>query len=339
MSEPLLLMLDEPAAGLTGDERQALTEVLARIGRLGVALLVIEHDIAFVARVCRRVIVLAAGQVIADGTIEQVRANPAVVDAYLGTGSETPAPPARAVGVSLLEVEAVQVHRAGRVAVADVSITVGEREAVAIVGPNGAGKSTLLRAISGLSPASAGRIACQGRDITRLAPLAILRHGIVQVPEGRQLFPTLTVQQNIWLGGFLHGRRRREENVCRMFERFPRLAERRHQLAGSLSGGEQQVLAIARALASEPRMLLLDEPSVGLSPKMIGAVGDVVRQVQESGIAVLIVEQNITLACALAGRAYVLVTGRIAAHGPAAELLIPERLSARYLGGVEGVTA
>jgi branched-chain amino acid transport system ATP-binding protein len=232
----------------------------------------------------------------------------------------------------MLQLEAVQVLRKGRVAVADVSLTVAEQEAVAIVGPNGAGKSTLLRAISGLNPPSAGRLAYQGHDLMRLSPRAILQHGVVQVPEGRQLFPELTVQQNIWLGGFLKDRKRREDNVARMFTLFPRLAERRDQLAGSLSGGEQQILAIARALASEPRILLLDEPSVGLSPKMIGAVREVVRSIQQSGIAILLVEQNITLARDLVSRAYVVVTGRVVAEGPAADTLTAERLSACYLG-------
>jgi branched-chain amino acid transport system ATP-binding protein len=151
----------------------------------------------------------------------------------------------------MLRIDALQVLRKGRVAVAEASVTVGAHEAVAIVGPNGAGKSTLLRAISGLSPASSGHIAWNGQDITRLTPRAILQQGVVQVPEGRQLFPELTVQQNIWLGGFLHKPKQREANVARMFALFPRLAERRAQLAGSLSGGEQQILAMARALASD----------------------------------------------------------------------------------------
>lgn len=232
----------------------------------------------------------------------------------------------------MLQLESVQVLRKGRVAVADISLTVGEREAVAIVGPNGAGKSTLLRAISGLNPPSGGRLAYQGQNLARLSPRAILQRGVVQVPEGRQLFPDLTVQQNVWLGGFQHNRRRRENNVGKMFALFPRLAERRNQLAGSLSGGEQQILAIARALASEPRILLLDEPSVGLSPKMIGTVWEVVQSIQQTGIAILLVEQNIALARDLASRAYVLVTGRVAAEGPAVDILTADRLAACYLG-------
>jgi branched-chain amino acid transport system ATP-binding protein len=239
----------------------------------------------------------------------------------------------------MLRVESVAVLRAGRIAVADASITVAPNEAVAIVGPNGAGKSTLLRAISGLSPASSGRIIYAAADITRASPQAILRHGVVQVPEGRQLFPELTVEQNIWLGGFLQDRRHREANVARMFDLFPRLAERRSQLAGSLSGGEQQILAIARALASEPRLLLLDEPSVGLSPKMIAAVGEVVRSILADGIAVLLVEQNIAMARALASRAYVLVTGRIAAEGSAAGLLTSQRLGDIFLGAAQETCA
>jgi branched-chain amino acid transport system ATP-binding protein len=233
----------------------------------------------------------------------------------------------------MLRTEQLQVLRAGRIAVADASIEVGPDEAVAIVGPNGAGKSTLLRAISGLERVAAGHIAYAGVPLAGRSPRAILREGIVQVPEGRQLFPELTVQENVWLGGFLLPKARRQANVERMFGLFPRLAERRRQLAGSLSGGEQQILAIARAMASEPRLLMLDEPSIGLSPRMIGTVRDVVGAIRASGIAVLLVEQNIALARAVASRAYVLVTGRIVAAGPAAELLTADRLAHAFLGG------
>lgn len=234
----------------------------------------------------------------------------------------------------MLQVEKLKVFRKDRLVLPEVSLRVGDAEAVALVGPNGAGKSTLLRTLSGLNPTAAGKTDFRGETISGMGPRAIVERGLIQIPEGRQLFAELTVRENLYLGGFMLPTLERERAIEQSFERFPKLAERRNQLAGSLSGGEQQILAIARGLISRPAMLLLDEPSIGLSPHMIETVAGIIRSVHESGIAMLMVDQNIALARALTTRAYLLVTGRIVMEGATRDVLTEQQLSRSYLGGL-----
>ncbi|ABE36147.1 ABC transporter family protein [Paraburkholderia xenovorans LB400] len=215
-----------------------------------------------------------------------------------------------------------------------VSLEVACGEVIALIGANGAGKSTMLRAISGLLPLSAGAIHWNGNSIGGLAADRIVASGIAHCPEERHVWPAMTVLENLSLGAYLC---RSREVVARRtelaFERFPRLRERSSQLAGTLSGGEQQMLAIARALMSEPRLLLLDEPSLGLSPKVAHEILDVIRAINEHGVTVLLVEQNVHNALSVAKRAYVFETGQIAATRTAEELLGDNELLAAYLGG------
>jgi branched-chain amino acid transport system ATP-binding protein len=217
----------------------------------------------------------------------------------------------------------------------DVSLRVDEGEIVALLGANGAGKTTTLRAVSGLHRASAGRITFADRDITAVRAHRVVAMGLGHVPEGRRIFPNLTVAENLALGGYTARAdralvRRRMEAA---FAMFPRLAERRAQLGGTLSGGEQQMLAIGRALMTEPRLLALDEPSMGLAPTLVRAIFAALAEIRRRGTAVLLVEQNARQALRLAARAYVLETGRVVLEGPAASLAADPRVQATYLGG------
>jgi ABC-type branched-subunit amino acid transport system ATPase component len=215
-----------------------------------------------------------------------------------------------------------------------VSLEVYAGETVALIGSNGAGKSTTLRAISGLLKARAGAIVWQGLPIHNLSPDRIVAAGVAHCPEERHVWPHMTVEENIRLGAYLC--RSREEirrRVAVAFDRFPRLRERSGQLAGTLSGGEQQMLAIARALMSEPTLLMLDEPSLGLSPKMATEVFEIVREINALGVTVLLVEQNIHNALAIAGRAYVIETGRVTASRSSSDLRGDPELVRAYLGG------
>ncbi|HUA78032.1 MAG TPA: ABC transporter ATP-binding protein [Acetobacteraceae bacterium] len=216
-----------------------------------------------------------------------------------------------------------------------VSLEVAEGEIVALLGANGAGKTTALRTISGLVRGRQGRILLSGADITRLRAHQVVARGLGHVPEGRRIFGPLSVEENLRLGGYLLRRDAAEveRRIAASYTLFPRLAERRGQLAGTLSGGEQQMLAIARALMLEPRLLVLDEPSMGLAPKLVRAIFAIIQRIRTQGTSVLLVEQNARQALRIADRAYVLESGRIALSGPAAALAADPRVRAAYLGG------
>jgi branched-chain amino acid transport system ATP-binding protein len=213
-----------------------------------------------------------------------------------------------------------------------VSLDVAAGEIVTLVGANGAGKSTLLRAISGVQPVSAGRIRFEARRLDGIAAHARVALGIAQVPEGRQVFAPLSVEDNLRLGGWTRRGERLDAELAWVYELFPALASRRRVSAGTLSGGEQQMLAIGRALMAKPRLLLLDEPSMGLAPMLVDQILDVVRSLKQGGLTVLLVEQNARAALAIADRGYVVETGRIATSGSAGELLADDRVRAAYLG-------
>ena len=215
----------------------------------------------------------------------------------------------------------------------DVSLRVDAGEAVAVVGPNGAGKTTLLRVISGLIPTRAGVLALDGTSLTGMAAHQIVAHGIAHVPEGRRLFPALTVADNLKMGAFLPGARAHHaESLERVYTLFPVLAERRTQRAGSMSGGEQQMLAIGRALMSRPKLILLDEPSMGLAPVMVLRLFDLIRRIREEGYTILVVEQNVRQVLKLVDRAYLLEVGRIRMEGRAAELAEQDFVRKAYMG-------
>jgi branched-chain amino acid transport system ATP-binding protein len=223
--------------------------------------------------------------------------------------------------------------RHGRVpAVHDVSLEVPAGRVVAIVGANGAGKSTTLRAIAGLDRAARGEILLDGRPIHGLPAHRRVALGLSLVPEGRHLFPRLSVSRNLELGAYTRDRREVAESAARAYATFPFLAERRDQLAGTLSGGEQQLLAIARGLMSRPRLLMLDEPSWGIAPKLVARIFETIAEVNRSGVAILLVEQNVPRALSLAHHAYVLQTGRVVLEGPGQALLGSEVVRRAYLG-------
>ncbi|MBV9563583.1 MAG: ABC transporter ATP-binding protein [Bradyrhizobium sp.] len=218
-------------------------------------------------------------------------------------------------------------------AISNVSIEVGEGEAVGLLGANGAGKSTTLRAISGLVRLTSGSVTFAGSDLAKLPPYKIPELGIAHVPEGRQVFPEMTVQENLEIGAFVpKAKADRAQTMELVYQIFPRLAERRRQLAGTMSGGEQQMLAVGRGLMLKPRLLMLDEPSLGLAPVMTDVTFEKIAEIHRMGTAILLVEQNVSRALSLVQRAYVLESGRVIMHGTSAELAGNREVQAAYLG-------
>lgn len=235
--------------------------------------------------------------------------------------------------MALLELNGIDVFYGRVQAVRGASIQVDKGEVVALIGSNGAGKTTTLRTISGLTHPVRGTIKFDGRDITREEPQNIVHLGICQSPEGRRLFPRMTVLDNLRMGAYSQGRGARiRERMSRVYELFPRLKERAHQIAGTLSGGEQQMCAMGRALMSEPKLLMLDEPSLGLSPILVETIFNIVKEINAQGTPVLLVEQNATKALEIAHRGYVLETGVIVQSGTGKELLASEDVQKAYLG-------
>ncbi|MGC7102047.1 ABC transporter ATP-binding protein [Amycolatopsis lurida] len=235
--------------------------------------------------------------------------------------------------MTLLELSGVSVHYGRIKAVSELTLTVAEGEIVTLIGANGAGKSTTMRAISGIRPLSAGSISFAGEDITKLrADLRVVR-GISQAPEGRGIFPGMTVMENLDMGAYARkDRKKLQPDLDRVFELFPRLAERRTQAGGTMSGGEQQMLAIGRALMAKPKLLLLDEPSMGLAPQFIQQIFRIITEINKQGTTVLLVEQNAQQALSRAHRAYVLETGQITKTGTGQELLADPSVKEAYLG-------
>jgi branched-chain amino acid transport system ATP-binding protein len=213
-----------------------------------------------------------------------------------------------------------------------VDLEVRAGEIVALLGSNGAGKTTLNNLVCGIHPAWAGSVHFDGHDLTRAHYRTVVQAGLIQVPEGRKIFPNLSVAENLELGSFARARERRAEHLARVFDIFPRLAERRRQIAGTMSGGEQQMLAIGRGLMAEPRMLILDEPSLGLSPLLVDELFELIERLHRDGLSVLLVEQNVAQSLAVADRAYVLENGALRFHGRPDELLASDELKRAYLG-------
>ena len=233
----------------------------------------------------------------------------------------------------LLKVENINVYYGAIHAIKDVSFHVDSGEVVTLIGANGAGKSTTLQTISGLLRSRSGGIEFNGESIGRLPPHRIVERGLAQVPEGRRIFLQMSVQENLEMGAFTRRGGVSEEELERVFEQFPRLKERRRQIAGTLSGGEQQMLAIGRALMSRPQLLMLDEPSMGLAPILVEQIFEIIGKLHRSGTTILLVEQNAQMALSVADRAYVMETGRIGLSGTGRELAESDLVKKAYLGG------
>lgn len=235
--------------------------------------------------------------------------------------------------MALLEINNLEVHYGVIHALKGISFEVNEGEIIALIGANGAGKTTILHTISGILQASSGNIIYDGKDITKVQAHKIVNLGISQVPEGRRVFAQLSVLENLKLGAFIRKDKDGiEEDLRNIYERFPRLEERKNQLAGTLSGGEQQMLAMGRALMSRPRIILMDEPSMGLSPIYVSEIFDIIKSINKDGTTVLLVEQNAKKALSIADRAYVLETGKIALSGDAKNLMNDDTVKKAYLG-------
>jgi branched-chain amino acid transport system ATP-binding protein len=234
----------------------------------------------------------------------------------------------------LLEVKDLNVYYGAIHALKGISFYLDKGEIVALIGANGAGKSTTLSTISGILRPRVGFVFLDGEDITQTASEVIVQKGLIQVPEGRKIFATLTVQENLEMGAFTRANKEEiRKSMENAFERFPRLAERRKQLGGTLSGGEQQMLAIARGLMAHPRAMLLDEPSMGLSPLLVEQIFTIIRDINDQGTSILLVEQNAQMALSIADRAYVLETGLVVLEGTGQELLQNDMVAEAYLGG------
>ena len=345
---PAVLLLDEPAAGLSQEEIAGLAELIARIREAGTSVLLVGHHMDLVMSVSDAITVLNHGRVIAVGAPAVVQRDPAVVEAYLGerqgTGGRArpvaSASPAsgreghRDSGTVLLDVRELGAAYGRMEVLHGVSFDVRLGEITVILGANGSGKSTTLKTLAGIVRASRGSISFEGRElVNRQAPWTA-RHGIALVPEGRLIFQDQTVLDNLRLGAYARRDGSVAEDIERQLDRFPILRDRQRQPAGTLSGGEQQMLAIARSLMARPRLLLLDEPSLGLAPRLVAEVFAALARLREEGLTLLVVEQMAEAALEIADRGYVLERGRIVLSGRAHDLLTDARVARAYLGQV-----
>ena len=342
---PSLLLLDEPASGISQKETEALGPLLRRIKeQTGATMLVIEHDIPLIMSLSDWVYCLDAGANLSEGTPAAVQADPSVVEAYLGTPREQQLVAAQAKrraaaeeeAPHMLDIEDMDVFYDRVQVLYGVNVKVAEGERVALLGTNGAGKSTILKAASGILRPASGHVRWEGADATAVPAEELVRRGLGQVPGGRGLFPTLSVAENLRLGGYIYESRDRvDEEVERVIHYFPWIGERMDQAAGTLSGGEQQQLATARALMARPKLLMIDELSLGLAPVVIERLMDTVQRLhEEEGLTILLVEQQASFALGYTDRAYFLEKGEVRYAGPSAGLgERPDLLRSVFLAG------
>ena len=348
-ARPAFILLDEPAAGLSAEEKTQLAQVLKNIADLGIGVFLIEHDMTLVMNISDQIHVLDAGQLIASGTPAEIQRSAAVRAAYLGTGESKFLHRITATAALRDQDTAHSNNRSrpraqdilviGRLAanygaanvLTDIDFAVRQGETVAVLGANGAGKSTLMRVLSGLHQQYSGSIGFDGRDISHLAAHQTARLGLVMVPEGRQVFPGLSVEDNIRIGA--HGRGGlTNDRLNELYEMFPKLKILKSRRAGLLSGGEQQMLALARGLAAKPLVLLLDEPSLGLAPSIVEDLFLRLADLKAQGLTILLVDQMADMALALAEHANLLASGRLAFSGTAQALRDSGKLTEAYLG-------
>jgi ABC-type branched-subunit amino acid transport system ATPase component len=334
---PCAIALDEPAAGLNTEDKVRLGTLLTALAEAGLTVILVEHDMSLVMSVSHHVIVLDAGAKIAEGTPQQVAQDARVLKAYLGEERQTDRgrkTPVEEKANKVLTVSGLSSGYGGISVIRDIDLEVAQGEFVAVLGANGAGKTTLMRALAGLNRPIEGEVALLSERIDKYPANVVARRGLALVPEGRQVFPELSVIDNLHLGAGARPSADFEGDVERLFERFPRLRERARQRAGLLSGGEQQMLAIARGLISRPRVLLLDEPSLGLAPMLVEELYDLMAELRDDGTTVLLVDQVAGLALSIADRAYVLRSGRVTRSAKAAELRADSTLAQAYLGEI-----
>ncbi len=338
VSRPTLLLLDEPASGLSDAERQAFVDLLHRVKGQGTTVILVEHNVRMVMQIADRVAVLHHGELLAQGTPSQILQDRRVIEAYLGYGHERPMlarASAKGSGNMLLKVCDLRAGYGSVEVLRGVDLDVKSGEVVAVLGRNGAGKSTLMKAITGLIPSS-GTVIYEGRELRLRSPEQLAAQGLTLVPERRQLLETMTVGDHLLLGAYCRRGRADPREISADMERcyklFPILRQRRLQIARSLSGGQQQMLAIARALMARPKLLLLDEPLLGLAPKVVDDVLAAIAELAAEGIGVLISEQNVAAVLTTADRAYVLENGRIVMADAAENLVGRQGLEMAFLG-------
>ncbi|HUZ34558.1 MAG TPA: branched-chain amino acid ABC transporter ATP-binding protein/permease [Xanthobacteraceae bacterium] len=331
---PAVLALDEPAAGLDSEDTVAIGALLRKVAATGVTIVLVEHDMELVMGVSSHVVVLDAGAKIAEGPPFKVASEPAVLEAYLGSAKQADRKRKSelATGEPLLTARALSAGYGAATIVRDAAVEIATGELVTVLGANGAGKTTLMRALSGLIRPAKGEVRFLDQRIDRLTADDIARRGLVLVPEGRQVFPELSVLDNLKLGGYARAPADEARMIGALLDRFEALKARRHQRAGLLSGGEQQMLAIARGLMASPKVLMLDEPSLGLAPKLMENLYDLLAELRDEGTTILLVDQAAALALSVADRAYVLQSGSITRSGTAEEIGRDPALVRAYLG-------
>ena len=321
-THPQLILLDEPAAGMNDSETEVLRQLIGKIRDLGITVVVIEHAMELMMNICDRLVVLNFGKKIAEGTPQEIQNNEAVIEAYLGKKR-----------CNMLKLENIVAGYGHITALKDISLEVPQGSIVSLIGANGAGKTTTMKTIMGLVKPTSGRVIFEGQDITSRQTHQVVQNGISLVPEGRQILQDMSVYENLEMGAYTRKDKEIEADIKKVFKRFPILDERSYQLGGTLSGGQQQMLAIGRALMARPKLLLLDEPSMGLAPLVVNEIFETIKEISADGTTVLLVEQNVRQALKIADYAYVLETGKMVLSGSADEVRHNPRVMEAYLGG------